>query len=571
MRWSRAFIPTLRDDPGDAEAANHRLLVRGGFIRRLMAGSWSLLPLGMRVTKKIEQIIREEIDRIGGQEMLLPVVHPGEIWKQTGRWDDVEGILVKFKDRRDVDLLLAMTHEEVFTSIAAELTSYRQLPQLWYHLQTKFRDEPRPKGGLLRVREFTMKDSYTFDIDAEGLDRQFDRHYEAYSRIYARLGMEAIPVAASSGWMGGTESVEFMVESDAGEDDIAYCRACRYAANLEKALSRLEPIEDDPWDGEPERFATPDIRTIAELADAFDFASPERQIKTLLYLVDGEVVALLLRGDHDLMDQKLVDGLQTFELRPAQDDEIVAALGAHAGSLGAVGIDGIRVIADPALQGRSNMTTGANEDDWHLRGVDVERDLEVDEWMDLRRVQAGEGCPECGEPLEVKRTIEVGHIFKLGTKFSEDLGASVLDERGEERVIWMGSYGIGVGRNLAAVVEASHDDRGIVWPASIAPYEVAITVVKMDDEATVEAAEGLYGTLRQAGADVLLDDREERPGVKFADVELIGIPYRVTIGPRGLADGVVELVDRADGTTAEHPVAAVADAVLGKIEAAKSL
>jgi prolyl-tRNA synthetase len=570
MRWSRAFIPTLRDDPADAEAANHRLLVRGGFIRRLMAGSWSLLPLGMRTTKKVEQIIREEIDAIGGQEMLLPVVHPGEIWKKTGRWDDVEGILVKLKDRRDTDLLLAMTHEEIFTSIATELTSYRQLPQLWYHLQTKFRDEPRTKGGLLRVREFTMKDSYTFDIDSAGLDIQFDRHYEAYSRIFQRLGVDAIPVAASSGWMGGSESVEFMVESPAGEDDIAFCPSCRYSANSEKATSQLAEIADEPREGAPERFATPEIRTIAALADAFDFASAERQVKTLLYMVDGELVALLLRGDHELMEQKLVDGMETFGVRPAHDDEIVAALGAHAGSLGAVGVSGIRIIADPALQGRSNMTTGANEDDWHLRGVDVDRDIDVDTWMDLRLVTAGEGCPTCGERLELKRTIEVGHIFKLGTKFSEALGARVLDENGDEQVIWMGSYGIGVGRGMAAVVESSFDEKGIVWPVAIAPYEVAITVVKMDDPETVAAADSLYEDFRAAGIDVIIDDRVERPGVKFADVELIGIPYRVTVGPRGLADGTVEVMNRADGSVESVPVDDVVVALSNTIEAERA-
>lgn len=569
MRWSRAFIPTLRDDPADAEAANHRLLVRGGFIRRLMAGSWSLLPLGMRSTKKVEQIIREEIDAIGGQEMLLPVVHPGEIWKKTGRWDDVEGILVKFTDRRDTDLLLAMTHEEIFSTIATELTSYRQLPQCWYHLQTKFRDEPRSKGGLLRVREFTMKDSYTFDIDAAGLDIQFDRHYDAYRKIFGRLGLEAIPVRASSGWMGGSESVEFMVESEAGEDDIAHCAACGYAANTEKATSTLAPIADEPWDGEPERFETPGIRTIAELADAFDCATPDRQIKSLVYVIDGETVILLLRGDHELMETKLMDSAQTFEVRPAHDDEIVAALGAHAGSLGAVGVTGVRIIADPALRGRTNMTTGANADDWHLRGVDVPRDIAVEEWLDMRLVQAGEGCPECGEPLEVKRTIEVGHIFKLGTKFSEALGISVADENGEDRIVWMGSYGIGVGRNLAAVVESHNDDAGIVWPVSVAPYEAVVTVVKMDDPATVEAADALYAELRGAGIDVIIDDRDERPGVKFADAELIGIPFRITVGPRGLGDGMVEVVRRSDGSVESVPLAAAADTVATAVRSAR--
>ena len=569
MRWSRAFIPTLRDDPADAEAANHRLLVRGGFVRRLMAGSWSLLPLGMRVAKKVEKIIREEIDAIGGQEMLLPVVHPGEVWKKTGRWDDVEGILVKFKDRRDTDLLLAMTHEEIFSLIASELTSYRQLPQLWYHLQTKFRDEPRPKGGLLRVREFTMKDSYTFDIDPEGLDAQFRNHFEAYSRIFARLGMEAVAVRASSGWMGGSESVEFMVESEAGEDDVAHCPRGDYAANTQKAVSRLDPIEDEPWDGAPEPYDTPGIRTIAALAEAFDFAAPQRQIKTLAYFVDGAPALLLLRGDHELMEQKVIDGVGTFDVRPAHDEEIVELLGAHAGSIGAVGVKGVRVVADPALQGRSNMTAGANQDDRHLRGVDVARDIAVDEWLDMRLVKEGEACPECGSPLRVMRAIEVGHIFKLGTKFSEALGVTVLDEKGEERIVWMGSYGIGVGRNLAAVVESCHDDKGIVWPVSVAPYEVVVTLVGEDD-APVEAAEAIYRQLLDAGVDALIDDRHERPGVKFADAELIGIPYRVTVGPKGLAAGEVEIVRRGDGSTERVSPDEVAARVTAVVEAERA-
>ena len=557
MRWSRAYIPTLRDDPADAEAANHRLLVRGGFVRRLMAGSWSLLPLGKRVVDKVERIIREEMDRIGGQEMLLPVVHPGEVWKKTGRWDNVEGILVKFKDRRDADLLLAMTHEEIFTSLATELSSYRQLPQLWYHLQTKFRDEPRPKGGLLRVREFTMKDSYSFDVDASGLDVQFEAHRGAYTEIFRRLGMEAIAVHASSGTMGGKESVEFMVESEAGEDDIVVCPHCGYAANTERATSAVPPVHDEPWEGEPQGFDTPGIRTIAALADGFDFASADRQIKTLAYMVGRELTLILLPGDHELMEQKLVDGLGTFDVRPAHDDEIVAALGAHPGSLGAVGVRHLRVIADPALRGRSNMVTGANRDDRHLRGVDVERDIAVDQWLGVRLTRLGDPCVECGEPVEVRRSIEVGHIFKLGTRYSEALGATVTDDVGEERTIWMGSYGIGVGRNVAAIVESHHDAKGIVWPVTVAPYEVIVTVVKMDDQATVTAAEQIYEGLSALGVDTLLDDRDERPGVKFADAELIGIPYRVTVGPKGVADGVVEITRRVDGVTEHLPLADV--------------
>jgi prolyl-tRNA synthetase len=547
VRWSQAFIPTLRQDPADAEAANHRLLVRGGFIRQLMAGSYSLLPLGMRVTAKISAIIREEMNAIGGQEFLLPVVHPGEVWKRTGRWDDVEGILVKFRDRRGADLLLAMTHEEVFALLAAEMSSYRELPQLWYHLQTKFRDEPRPKAGLLRVREFTMKDSYSFDIDQEGLDRQFARHFEAYTRIFRRTGLETIPVQASSGVMGGSESVEFMVASEAGEDFIAVCRGCGYAGNVERATSVPTPVEDAPWDGPPRRLPTPGVRTIAALAGYGDFAAAGRQIKTMAYVVDGTLTLVLLRGDHEVMEQKLIDGLGTQNIRPGHPDEIHEALGALPGSLGAVGVTAHTVIADPSLRGRRNMITGANEDDWHLRGVEVERDIAVGQWLDVRRVNAGEGCPQCGAPLEVLEAIEVGHIFKLGTKYSEALGARVLDEHGRERPIVMGSYGIGVGRSLAAVVEVHHDEAGIVWPVSVAPFEAVVTLVGGDDAACASTAEEIYRGLLERGVDVIIDDRQERPGVKFADAELIGIPYRVTVGPRRLAEGVVEVVRRRGG------------------------
>jgi len=547
VRWSQAFIPTLRDDPADAEAVSHRLLVRGGFIRQLMAGSYSLLPLGKRVADKVEAIIRDEMDGIGGQEFLLPVVHPAEVWKRTGRWDDVEGILVKFQDRRGADLLLAITHEEIFALVATEMASYRDLPQMWYHIQTKFRDEPRPRSGLLRVREFTMKDSYSFDIDTAGLDVQFQNHFEAYTRIFAAFGLDTIAVQASSGVMGGTESVEFMVESDTGEDFVAACRACGYAANVERATSRIEAVEDESWEGGVERFPTPEIRTIAELAAAEDFAVADRQIKTLVYVVAGDLTLVLLRGDHEMVEQKLIDGLGTADLRPAHPDEIQEALGALPGSLGAVGITGLRIVADPALRGRSNMVTGANEDDWHVRGVDVARDITVGDWLDVRGVEDGEGCPECGEPLSLHRTIEVGHIFKLGTKYSEALGATVLDEDGRERPIVMGSYGIGVGRSAAAVVEVHHDDAGIVWPVAVAPYEAVVTVVKIADEASRSAAEEIYAGLLDAGIDTIIDDRDERPGVKFADAELIGIPYRIDVGPRGLAEGVIEVVRRRDG------------------------
>jgi len=567
MRWSRAYIPTLRDDPADAGAVSHRLLVRGGFIRQLMAGSYSLLPLGKRVADKVTGIIREEIEAIGGIEFELPVVHPGEVWKRTGRWDAVGDEMVRFKDRRGSDLVLALTHEEIFALLSTELASYRDLPQLWYHFQTKFRDEPRPKGGLLRVREFVMKDSYSFDIDTAGLDVQFDCHFEAYTNIFRRLGMDAVPVEASSGVMGGTESIEFMVRSTSGEDDIAICTGCDYAANTEKATSVLPAQDDESWDGPVERFPTPGIRTIAALEGAHDFASGAQQIKTLVYVVDGELTLLLLRGDHELMEQKLVDGTGTIDIRPGHPDEIREALGAEPGSLGAVGVTHLPVIADPALEGRFNMVTGANDDDWHLRGVDVARDIEVGRWLDLRKVEAGEACSRCGAPLSIDRVIEVGHIFKLGTKYTEALGASVLDSGGDEQFVVMGSYGIGVGRAVAAAVEANYDDDGIVWPVGLAPYEAVVTVVKIGDEATMQAAEAIYGGLLDAGIDAIIDDRDERPGVKFADAELIGFPYRVTVGPRGLADGEVEVMRRRGGEKQTVPVGDVVSRVIEAIAA----
>ncbi len=549
MRWSNAFIPTLRDDPADAEAVSHRLLVRGGFIRQLAAGSYSILPLGQRVRLKIIEIIRQEMDAIGGQEVVLPTLHPADIWRRSDRYDLMGENLFKLEDRKGVELVLGMTEEEIFAILASELSSYRDLPQIWYQIHTKFRDEPRPKSGLLRVREFTMKDSYTLDVDRPGLDAGFDLHHAAYRRIFSRMGLETTDVQASSGAMGGTESVEFIVRSEAGEDWIVTCTGCGYRANVEKAVSALPAVDDGP-PGSLERFPTPGLRTIADLAQAHpDVAAPERQIKTLVYFVDGEPTLVLLRGDHELQEQKLLDATGAAAVRPAHPEEIRDLLGADPGSLGAVGVEGIPVIADVALRGRVNMATGANEDDWHYRGVDVARDIEVGIWADLRSVTSGEPCVDCASPLELWKGIEVGHIFKLGTKFSEAFGAYVQDEDGVNRPIIMGSYGIGVERAMAAIVETSHDDRGIIWPVAVAPFEVVVTVLRADDPPTLAAAEDLDRRLRDAGLEVILDDRPERPGVKFADAELVGIPFRITIGPRGLERGSVELtVRRGMGT-----------------------
>ena len=555
MRWSQSFLPTLREDPAAAEAISHVLMLRAGLIRQLGAGLYSYLPLATRVLARIEAIVREEMTAIGGQELRLPALHPAEIWKESGRWDRVDATLFRLQDRRKIDLALAMTAEEVFTGIARDdLVSYRLLPQIWYQIQPKFRDEPRPKSGVLRGRQFTMKDSYSFDLDEAGMARSFALHAEAYARIAERCGLDLIPVEASSGAMGGSESVEFMAVSDAGEDWIVTCAGCGYAANLEKASSRPVRVEDPEVCAALEKFATPGQRTIAELAAAFDFAPADRQIKTLVQMVRGEPALFLVRGDYELNEVKQADALDTTEIRPAQPDEIRAALGAEAGSLGAVGVEGIPVYADLALRGRRDLVTGANEDGFHLRHVDLERDLGAVTWVDVRSVVEGEACTSCGKPLAVQKTIEVAHIFKLGICYSEPMRAQVLDAEGKERPLVMGSYGIGIDRIMAAAIEAHHDEDGIVWPLSIAPFLVVISPVKFSDEAQREAAERLYAELREAGLEVLLDDRDERPGVKFKDADLIGIPFRIVPGPRALANGNVELVTRASREKEEVPL-----------------
>jgi prolyl-tRNA synthetase len=552
VRWSSLFIPTLRDAPAEAEAVSHRLLVRGGFMRQLQSGHYSMLPLGWRVHQKVGEVIRQEMDGIGAQEFLLPAMHPASVWQASGRWESMGDEMFRLTDRKGADLALGMTHEEVFAGIASELNSYRDLPQLWYQIQWKFRDEPRPKSGLLRVREFAMKDSYSFDLDDAGLDRSFDLHHDAYQRIFRRLDLDALPVEASSGAMGGSASIEFMVESPAGEDDVAICGDCGYSANVERATSALPEVENRPGGDAPERFATPGIRTIAALAEAGH--PPEHQVKTLVYRVDGALTLILLRGDHPFLEQKFVDATGAVEVVPADGDEIRAALGASPGSLGAVGVTDLTIYADEALRSRSGMATGANEDDVHLEGVDVERDVAVDHWLDLRLILDGEACASCGAALRIARCIEAGHIFKLGRRYSEAMGVTVLDADGVNRVPTMGSYGIGVGRAMAAVAETHHDENGLIWPMNIAPYEVVLTVVKVDHEESMGCAERLYDELRAAGVDVLLDDRDGRPGVKFADAELIGIPLRVTIGPRGLENSIVELTARTDGERHDVPV-----------------
>ncbi|HLM55315.1 MAG TPA: proline--tRNA ligase, partial [Pyrinomonadaceae bacterium] len=572
MRWSQFFIPTLREDPADAEVVSHRLLLRAGYIRQLGAGVYSFLPLGWRVAQRAARIVREEMDRIGGQEFFLPALHPSEVWKESGRWAVMGETMFRLKDRKGADMCLGMTHEEVFTSIARhEIRSYKQLPQVWYQIQTKFRDEERPKSGLMRLRQFIMKDAYSFDVDAAGLDKSFEAQREAYKRIFDRCGVKYHIVQASSGSMGGSESNEFMARTNAGEDLIAVCESCGYSANLEKATSRLAPIPtDEQGPDAPEEFPTPGVRTIEDLEKPPYNIPAYRQIKTLVYfanMADGETrpLLVLLRGDHQLHETKLMDSIGAISVRPAQDEEIRELLGASAGSLGAVrqtfgkGEKGIHVVMDKeALWERHNMTTGANKDGFHLRGVKPQRDISVNGLVDLRTVTHGERCPNCDlGNLDVFKAMEIGHIFKLGTKYSESMNARVLTQEGKEAPIVMGSYGIGIERIMSAAVEQSHDPDGIIWPRAIAPFDAVVTVTNVKQKEFTDAGEHLYESLRRAGLEVLLDDRDDRAGVKFKDADLIGIPFRVTVGKK-LSEGKVELFDRAAKQSSDIPIEEVA-------------
>ncbi len=563
MRWSTYFIPTLREEPADAEVISHKLLLRAGLVRQLGAGIYSYLPLAQRSVLKISAIIREEMNAIGGQEFYLPALNPAEIWQESGRWTVMGDNMFRLKDRKGADLCLAMTHEEIFTDIARkELRSYKQLPQVWYQIQTKFRDEQRPKSGLLRVRQFTMKDAYTFDIDFAGLDKAFEDQRRAYCRVYERCGLQYVIVDADTGAMGGSASNEFMVYTNAGEDMVASCASCGYAANTEKAASRIPAIADENAEATMEKFPTPGVRTIEDLVTFPGGATAEQQIKTLVFVatsetkkgMQDEIILALLRGDHPLNEAKLASAVGAIyrtektelqQIRPAQPDEILTAMGANAGSLGAVGVTKHKILADLALQNRANMTTGANEDDHHWRGVNIARDIKVTNWVDLRTVAEGEGCTKCEGALRIGKALEVGHIFKLGTKYSEAMGARVLNADGKPVPIVMGSYGIGVERILAAAIELRHDDAGIIFPITIAPFQVVLSPLNTRDEAVKALSDQLYQDLTAAGIEVLYDDRDERAGVKLNDADLIGMPFQIRIGPKKLKEGQVEFYDRA--------------------------
>jgi prolyl-tRNA synthetase len=575
-RWSQLFIPTLREAPADAEVASHKFLVRAGYIRQLAAGLYSYLFLGNRSFNKIMAIVREEMDKIG-QEFYLPALHPREVWEASGRWALMGENLFRLKDRKGGDMCLGMTEEEVMTSIALkELRSYKQLPQIWYQIAPKFRDEPRPKAGLLRVRQFMMKDSYSFDIDAEGLDVSYKKHYQAYCAIFDRCGLKYMVVEADSGAMGGKESHEFMVRTPAGEDRIVSCDGCNYAANMEKATSKLEVVTDlaTEGDGNPLEVHTPGQKTIEDVAK-FLGVSPRNKIKTLALMADetdekgkkkSRAIVVLMRGDHQLNEAKL-NGTIATATRPMDEGEIKSLFKSPAGYLGPVGIEWAKNVKDPdkpvllideALEGRVNLIGGANKEDYHLKNLTPGKNFHPTAYADLRAVTAGEACPSCGKGLRIDTAVEIGHIFKLGYRYAESMGARVLDKNGKEVMPIMGSYGIGIERILTAAVEQSNDENGFWLPPTIAPFEIVVAPVNVKDEAVKSAAEDIAKRLEDAGFDVVLDDRDERPGVKFKDADLVGIPFRITVGKK-VTEGSVEVVIRSTREVRDVTISAIVE------------
>ena len=557
MRWTRSLIPTLREDPADAEAISHKLMVRAGLVRQLAAGIYVYLPVGQRVIDKVNAIIRQEMNAIGGQEITMPVLHPAEIWRQSGRWDVIGGEMFRLKDRNRRDMCLGMTHEEVVAWLAArEIRSYRELPQIWYQIQTKERDEARPRSGVLRTREFLMKDSYTLDPDTAALDVSYNAHRQAYCKIFDRSGLRYVIVNSDPGMMGGSGSEEFMAPSDAGEDDVALCAGCGYGANVE--LARGVPLPAGLPEAGRREVATPEARTIAEVAAQLKI-DPACTIKSLVFMAGEQAVLALVRGDHNLHERKLSRVLLA-EARPAHPEEVLKHLGVSVGSVGPVGATGVaRVVADESLKSGAYVV-GAGRDGYHLVGVTPGKDFACD-WADLQVALPGEGCPKCGKPLTVERVIEVGNIFKLGTKFSEPLGAMYLDEEGQQKPIVMGSYGIGPARIAAAAVEQHHDADGIIWPWAVAPFHVHLVPIAVKDAAQMAAAEEIEGSLAAAGFDVLMDDRDERAGVKFKDADLLGVPIRITVGNALAKEGVVEIRERATRADRKVPREGVLDAV----------
>ena len=561
MKWTQTLIPTLREAPSDAEIVSHKLLLRAGLIRKLAGGVYTFLPLGLRALRKVEQIVREEMDKAGGIEVLMPALQPPEIWEQSGRAETASNVLFKVRDSSGRQWFLSPTAEEVITTLAAnEINSYRQLPKNFYQISLKFRDEIRPRFGLMRAKEFIMKDAYSFDTTDENAMVSYHKMYDAYKRIFARCGLQAFPVEADTGVIGGNYSHEFMVPADSGENDVAYCEACGYAANIEKATSGIPKTAAREIGAAIEKFATPGVVTIEALSKEPYKVAANRQIKTLVYIADSNPILILIRGDDQLNETKLMAKTGAVAVRPATPEEIQPLLGAKPGSLGAVVNvpSSVKVYADERLQGANDMTTGANEDGFHLKNVSIERDIKVTAWFDLRTVSAGEPCVKCAKALKIRRAIEVGHVFKLGTKYSEKLNATFLDVDGSRKHSVMGCYGIGVTRTLQAIIEQGNDKDGVVWPLSVAPYQVCITPLAVTPESqAMQLAEKFYAELTAQGVDVILDDRDERPGVKFKDADLVGFPIRIALGEKSLAKGEVEIKPR----TAAFQTVKIEDAV----------
>lgn len=566
MRMTRLHAPTLKETSKDVEVISHKYLLRGGYIRQVAAGIYDLLPLGLRVVRKIQEIIREELDDSGCQEVLMPGVQPAELWKESGRWDFYGPELLRFQDRRKGDFCLGPTHEEVITDLARrDVRSYRQMPLNFYQIQTKFRDEIRPRAGLLRGREFIMKDGYSFDVSVEKSHETYHRMYDAYNRIFTRCGLDFRPVEADTGSIGGTLSHEFQVLAESGEDHIASCSKCGYTANVEKAEVAVADAYTGGEVAAIEKVATPNAKTIAEVA-AFLKTDEKRVIKTLIFEVDGALVAVLSRGDFEINEIAVKLATDAQKIGLASEDKVRAAVGASLGAVGPVGLKGIQIIADPSIRALRNAVVGANEDGAHLVNVDVERDIQVDLWYDVRLASAGDACGRCGSPFRLFKGIEVGQVFYLGTKYSEPMRATFLDEDGVEKPMVMGCYGIGVTRVMASAIEQNHDAHGPVWPLSLAPYAVQILPLQMNKPEVVEAAERVYAELQAAGVEVLLDDRDLRAGGKFADADLYGIPLRVQIGARGLESGVVEARTRQSADISEIPLADIKAWVLTRLE-----
>ena len=554
MRYSEMYLPTAREIPSDAEVASHQLMIRAGMIRKLTSGIYSYLPLGYRVIRKVEQIVREEMNKAGAQEVHLPMVQPVELWQESGRWVHYGKELLRFRDRHEREYCLGPTHEEVITDLVRnDIKTYRQLPRNLYQIQTKFRDEVRPRFGVMRCREFGMKDAYSFDADEAGAEKSYDKMFVAYNNIFNRCGLKFRSVEADSGSIGGKYSHEFMVMADSGEDAIVFCDKCAYAANLEKAEIR-EPekknISQKDW-LPLESVHTPEVRTIEEVS-TFLKVKPRDIVKTLIFNADGKACAVLIRGDQDVNEIKVKNYLGAAELELADDEMIMKATGAPRGFAGAVKIK-TRVIADFSVMNMINFVTGANKEDYHLKNVNIGRDFNVEVFADLRVVKENDSCPRCGGKIKFARGIEVGHVFKLGTKYSKAMKAVYLDKDGQEKIMVMGCYGIGIGRTVAACIEQNFDENGIVWPMPLAPYQVIITPVNVNEVDIMKAAESIYSSMLNCGIEVILDDRDERAGVKFKDADLIGIPIRITIGQKSLASGNIELKIRKTGENRLYP------------------